>query len=87
MNKPHLIIVMEGGVVQDIVSDNPSFFDQVQIAVVDYDDEDYGDSKSQYVEQANGVRVLALVTPHEVNQATIPLPLILTDLDPEDNEI
>ena len=37
MSKIQLAVVLEGGLVQAIVSNDPAFFKDIQVTVIDYD--------------------------------------------------
>lgn len=47
----NLVIIVEGGMVQEIVSDNPSAFENIAVTTIDYD---VGDEPPSLVPQEDG---------------------------------
>ena len=83
---PTLIIVLQGGLVQDVVSDNPAFFDKVNITVIDYDTDNAEADDTVEVEQEDGSYGEAFVSERSVSQATIPIPLRFNEEEEDEDE-
>ena len=73
--KIHLAIVMDGGIIQDIVSNVPGFFDDIEITVIDYDIDGAGDDECQTIIQSDESEADAFVSVRGVTLATIQLPI------------
>jgi hypothetical protein len=70
--RPSLAIIMEGGVVQDVVTDMPEAFDLQRFVIIDYDTD--GADEVMLVPQSTGTESEALVTDlPNPTLATIPL--------------
>lgn len=82
IDPPQLAVVLEGGVVQSIVSDRP---DEVNadVMVIDYDTEGSDEEGKSYVRQDDGSYAEAWVYSHGIGKATIGLDDIL-DAEPVD---
>ena len=66
-----LAVVMEGGIVQAVVADQPDAAPCV--AVIDYDTDGFETDELRYITQADGTKSSALVVEHFVAQASIDL--------------
>lgn len=71
--KPRLAIIMDGGLVQAIVSNQPTAFDFCDVIVIDYDVEG-----SQEVPQSNGTTQPAILS----HWVVAPSDLNLEDINP-----
>lgn len=80
-----LIIIMEGGLIQDIISDKPEFFDDIEVMTINYDDDIYNTNTS-FVEQSDGTYARAWVSHHSVDQAEIPVPVVTFDNENRETE-
>lgn len=81
--QPTLAIVCEGGLVQDIVSDQPGRFLGIKVMVIDYDVEGADLDRLSAVSQHDGTDADAYVTKWEVSRAEIGLDAI-RDLTPDE---
>ena len=66
-----LVIVIEGDMIQSIIADNPD--SAPDIAIVDYDADDYADYELRHITQDDGTRSLAHVSELYVEEASINL--------------
>lgn len=71
--KPKLAIILEGGLVQCVISDRPELFAGFDVCVIDYDSEGADDDEIFLVRQGDGSREEACVGHHEVTLAGIDL--------------
>jgi hypothetical protein len=78
---PTMAVIIEGGVVQAVVSDYPEFLPPMNVIVIDYDTTGMQESEMIRVPQEDGSVSTADVTAHVVNQATINLKNVLKQLD------
>ncbi len=72
--KPTLAVVVSGGVVQAIVSDEPQMLQDVRIVLVDYDVEDEDCGSIKEILQPDGSVVRALYGDMPIEKAAISLP-------------
>jgi len=68
-----IAIIIEGGVVQDIVSDDPKSFDQHEIVLIDYDVDGSDPNELFLVPQDDGTVAEAIVNHVNISQATVNL--------------
>jgi len=66
-----LAVVLEGGIVQAVIADQPDVAPDV--AVVDYDTDGYESDELRHISQSDGSRSIALVVEHYVEPAGINL--------------
>jgi hypothetical protein len=71
--KPKLAIVLDGGLVQCVVSDRPEMFAGLEVLTIDYDTDGADDDELSSVPQAGGTDEEAVVGWHDITQATINL--------------
>jgi hypothetical protein len=71
--KPKLAIVLEGGLVQCVVSDQPEMFAGLEVLTIDYDTDGADDDEISTVPQADGTEEEAIVGWHDITQATTDL--------------
>lgn len=77
-----LIIVLEGGLISAIVSNDPEAFKNMKISVIDYDVE--GADEIVEIEQGNGEFAPACLHVEQVGEAAIPVPLITRESTEDD---
>jgi len=68
---PDLYVILQGGVVQEIVSDQPGAISLFGLRVIDYDVGSADDEELGEVEQSNGSVARALVSDYAIGRATI----------------
>ena len=68
-----LAIIMGGGLINAIVSDDPDQFDDIDIAIVDYDTEGCADSQVTHVPDLDGTSCKAVIDHDVVSHAQINL--------------
>jgi hypothetical protein len=67
-----LNITMDGGLIQDIITDDPGLIGQT-VTVIDYDTDGAPDCDLEFVDQGNGKAVAAYVSTFPVIEAEIPI--------------
>jgi len=74
----NIAVILEGGLVQTVVSDQPAL--DILVAVIDYDTADGCDEEELTgIIQADGSVVKAFVSYHNVNKQTIDFTLIFSE--------
>lgn len=81
---PLVAVVIEGGMVQDIISDKPGFFDGIDFLIIDYDDESADEKDLVDVPQADGSIADALVHDRAVCSAGIDIAAVHANLAKKD---
>lgn len=67
-----IAIIVEGGFVQSVVTDDPDLARKLQIAIVDYDTDGADDDDIVSVKQSDGTEADAAVHPMTCDLATVP---------------
>lgn len=84
-----LAIVIDGGVISDIVSDRPELFADIEVLVIDYDTDGNYDTEGSdafvAVRQSDGTKEDARVEPWPVDRAKIDLAAVTAALDARDD--
>jgi hypothetical protein len=78
---PILAVLLEGGLVQAVVSDQPQAFPQLEVMVIDYDSMDSGKDELEMVPQADGSIKDAYCRLDTLEPATVDLKCVLEQLN------
>jgi hypothetical protein len=81
IDDPTMAVIIEGGVVQAVVSDYPEILPPMNVIVIDYDTRGMQETEMIRVPQEDGSISTADVTAHVINQSTINLKDVLRQLD------
>lgn len=84
---PILAIVMEGGIVTDVVSNHPELFAGIDVITIDYDTGDADESELLAVPQSDGTLYPAFVHDEAVDRAKIDLPATMRRLEERDQAV
>lgn len=79
--RPMLAIVVEGGIIQSLVSNVPEAYSGHKLLVIDYDDEGTPEEELTDVPQADGSMADAICHMEEVDKAAIDLGAVLRQLE------
>lgn len=78
---PVLAIVMEGGLIQSLVSNVPEAYSGHKLLVIDYDDEGTPDEDLTHIPQQDGSTADAICHMEDVDKATIDLAAVLRQVE------
>lgn len=79
-----LIVVLEGGNLQGVFSNNPAFFAEVEVISIDYDTD--GSEVQSYVKQTNGDLEPAFMNRFSVEESALPDDFWVDASELEDDE-